>query len=165
MVNYQNGKIYKIVCNVSGLIYIGSTTKKTLAMRLSGHRSAYKAYLDKLERAAYITSFQVLEKEDYSIILIENYPCNNKDELRARERFYIESINCVNKAIPGRGKLESRMVCHYNNKEKNNKQALDYYYKNKDKLNEILLCECGKSYTKGHKNRHEKTKFHQANKH
>ena len=42
MVNYEKGKIYKIVCNTTGEIYIGSTTKQTLAQRLSQHVSQYK---------------------------------------------------------------------------------------------------------------------------
>ena len=37
MVNYQLSKIYKIVCNITGKIYIGSTTKKYLAERLAQH--------------------------------------------------------------------------------------------------------------------------------
>lgn len=51
MVNYQLGKIYKIVDNVTGKIYIGSTCEPTLARRLVKHRSDYKRYLnEKLPR-------------------------------------------------------------------------------------------------------------------
>ena len=38
MVNYENGKIYKIVCNETGSIYIGSTAQKYLAPHTSGPR-------------------------------------------------------------------------------------------------------------------------------
>jgi predicted GIY-YIG superfamily endonuclease len=42
MVNYNNGKIYKIVCNKTGLIYIGSTTKNTIQTRLKEHEGRFK---------------------------------------------------------------------------------------------------------------------------
>ena len=43
MVNYTNGKIYKIVCLTTNQIYIGSTTKP-LSTRLANHRADYKLY-------------------------------------------------------------------------------------------------------------------------
>jgi hypothetical protein len=38
MPNYANGKIYKIVCNITGEQYIGATTQK-LSQRLTCHVS------------------------------------------------------------------------------------------------------------------------------
>ena len=38
MPNYQNGKIYKLVSNISNDIYIGSTVNK-LSHRLNKHKS------------------------------------------------------------------------------------------------------------------------------
>ena len=42
------------------------------------------------------------------IILIESFPCDNKEQLHARERYYIELNNniCVNIHIPNRSKKE-----------------------------------------------------------
>ena len=34
------------------------------------------------------------------ITLIENFPCYSLDELRARERYWIERLDCVNKVTP-----------------------------------------------------------------
>ena len=90
MVNYTFGKVYKIVCNETGEIYIGSTTQPTLAMRLATHK----------QQSNTCKSRQIIERGDYSIILIENYPCNNRDELHGRERFYIDTICCINKKKP-----------------------------------------------------------------
>ena len=95
MVNYEEGKIYKIVCNKTGLIYIGSTTKHYLSDRLNEHSSRYKHYKDGKEKTK-STSYKIIDNGDYDIILIENYPCNSKDELRARERFYIDQFECIN---------------------------------------------------------------------
>ena len=41
MVNYSNGKIYKIESDLGDLIYIGSTTKYYLSQRMERHRFDY----------------------------------------------------------------------------------------------------------------------------
>jgi len=130
MVNYDNGKIYKIVCNKTGLIYIGSTTKKLLCQRLTNHVCLFKRY--KNGKHNFITSFKVLENNDYNIILLENFPCESKDELHARERYYIESIECVNKCIP------TRKIKEYNekNKDKIKEKMKEYRDNNKDKISD-----------------------------
>ena len=102
MVNYQNGKIYKITGG--GLTYIGSTTLK-LSNRMAHHRNDFKRY-NEGKRKYYLTAFNVLKQPDYLIYLIEAFPCNNSDELFARERYWIENTNCVNKFIPNRSKAE-----------------------------------------------------------
>jgi predicted GIY-YIG superfamily endonuclease len=100
MVNYQLGKIYKIVDNTNGNIYIGSTCEPTLARRLSQHMCDFKRYLNK--KRNFTTSFKIIENNNYNIILLETYPSNSKDELHAKDRYYIENNNCVNKQIPTR---------------------------------------------------------------
>lgn len=101
MVNYQLGKIYKLI-SPSGLIYVGSTCE-ILSKRLGGHKSRYKLYKnDKIKHK--LTSFILLDEdyENIDIVLIENFPCNNKDELYARERYYIDLLDCVNIIKPKR---------------------------------------------------------------
>jgi hypothetical protein len=142
-VDYNNSKIYKIVCNVTGLVYIGSTCQSTLATRLSEHRRKYKLFLN--QKYTFVTSFKVLENNNYDIILIEQYPCNSKQELHKKERFYIESIKCVNKYIPNRTIKE-----YYN----------DNREKIKEKMNKKFDCECGSNYTTNHKARHYKSLKH-----
>lgn len=95
MVNYQNGKIYKIISSkpeLKELCYVGSTTKRTLAERMSGHRSSC--------RAGIISQiYQVMRThgiEHFQILLIENYPCNSKDELCVRERYWMDQLNSIN---------------------------------------------------------------------
>lgn len=88
---YQNGKIYKIVCNKTNLVYIGSTTQKYLSDRLKGHRCCFN------RNKKITTANQILENGDYYIELVELFPCNSKDELLVRERYYFDVIECVNK--------------------------------------------------------------------
>ena len=99
MPNYNNSKIYKLVCYETGKCYVGSTTENILSRRLTGHVCAYRRWKKGLR--GYVTSFEVLEGGNYKIKLIQNCNCENKDELEEFERHYIENIDCVNKQIPG----------------------------------------------------------------
>jgi hypothetical protein len=161
MVNYQNGKIYKIVCNITGLIYIGSTAEKYLSNRLAKHRTNYKDYLN--GKFHYITSFKILENNNYEIILLETYPCNNKYELEARERFYIEICNCANKCIPNRTKKEwyednkNYIIEKTKQYQKDNKDYYKQYQKqyredNKDKIKQYKK-EYNKQYQENNKDK------------
>jgi selenocysteine-specific translation elongation factor len=130
MERYKNAKIYKIVDNTNGNVYVGSTCEPTLALRLAKHRSKYKNYLK--VGSGFVTSFKILENNDYSIVLLEEYPCETKDQLLARERFYIENNKCINKVVPTRSKNEY----YEENKDKLKEQSKEYYEENKDKLKE-----------------------------
>jgi hypothetical protein len=131
MPDYSKGKIYKIVCNTTGLVYIGSTCEPTLARRLAGHRGSYNDYIKGKVKYT-MSSFKVLENSNYEIILIEIVNCLSKDELHSKERFYIESIECVNKNIPSRTQQEY----YEDNKESIIKHVADYYKEHQtEKLN------------------------------
>jgi len=129
-IDYSKGKIYKIVCNITGLIYIGSTTKDYLKQRLTQHRNDYSRFLRGTQ--CYITSYEILKNDNYDIILLESYPCNSKDELHARERYYIETLASVNKTIPGQTNKEY----YEKHKDKINKTSREYYENNKEKSRE-----------------------------
>ena len=104
MINYKYGKIYKIIGN--GYTYIGSTCKP-LKKRLNGHIYAYNRYKNN-NRNAYTSSFNCFEGENkYDIVLLENFPCNNKHELLTREAYFIRKLECVNKNLPIREKEEN----------------------------------------------------------
>ena len=124
MVNYQNGKIYKIVCNITGKVYVGSTTKEYLSQRLVEHRKKYKAYSKTglLKKS----SVEVLENGDYSIILLANCPCDTKDELLMTERNFMEESVCVNKKLPIQFE-EERKEYLANHKLKNKEKAKEQY--------------------------------------
>lgn len=95
MPNYQNGKIYKIVCNITGEQYIGSTTQ-ALCVRKGSHKADSTKVIQKCAVST------IILRGDYDIVLIENYLCNNKEELHKRERYHIENTECINKRIPTR---------------------------------------------------------------
>lgn len=102
MPDYQKSKIYKLVCNDPEKIYIGSTTQKYLCNRFQGHKQDFK------KKIKNTTSRELFEIGGVKIVLIENFPCNTKDELLSRERYYIENFKCVNKLLPIHSKEELR---------------------------------------------------------
>ena len=141
----QKGKIYKIISTISDLVYYGSTTR-ILSYRLTDHRGHYRVYLK--GKGQYYSSFELMKLDDAQIILVEDFPCENKKELHQRERFYIESNTCVNKNIPGRTEkewreknkeilLEKRREYIKQNSEKLKKQFKEWANNNKEHNKEI----------------------------
>ncbi len=118
MVNYQNSKIYRLVCSETNQQYIGSTTR-SLSQRKAGHKHHTNSTYSK----TFINP---------QIFLIKNCPCNSKEELHAIERTYIESLDCINFRIPGRTPKEYQEA----NKEKIKEKAIEYYQANKEKIKE-----------------------------
>jgi hypothetical protein len=165
-IDYQNGKIYKIVDNTNGNIYVGSTTKKYLSQRLTAHVKAYKRHLN--GKHNYMTSFKILENKNYDILLIELCPCNSVEELRTRERYHIETIKCVNKNIAGRSSKEWRE----DNKEKikiykeDNKEQIQKNQKEYQNNNRIKISAQRREYRENHKLEEKalKQKYYEANK-
>ena len=157
MSKYQRGKIYKIVDNTNGNIYIGSTCEPMLSRRLAKHKMEYKYYIAKRPGQCFLTCFKILENKNYNIVLVENYPCQTKDELHARERYYIESSTCVNKYIPGRSKREYRET-HKKKKRFLIKHIMRHIKKNYIKK---INCPCGSVYQKCSSMKHKRTFNHQ----
>jgi hypothetical protein len=152
MPNYANSKIYKITSGDK--TYIGSTTAPTLAKRLAQHVGNYKGWK---EGKGWYSSFQLIDTGDYQITLIELCPCNSKDELTARERFWIENTVCVNKNRPGRTEQEWREA----NRDKIAAQKKTYRDANKE-----AIAEKKKTYREANKDRiaeYNKT-YYEANK-
>jgi hypothetical protein len=131
MVNYQDSKIFKIVCNITGRQYIGSTTQPSLARRLAKLKDGYTKYLrttgglisrEFRSSALYI----IFESNDYDIVLIENFPCHSKDELIQRERYHIDKNVCVNKDY-----IEpySKVICECGGSYRHYRKSKSAHYK------------------------------------
>ena len=101
MVNYNNGKIYKIEDLAGEMCYIGSTTKDYLSKRMVQHRSLYKRWKDG-KCVSNISVFKMFEKyglDQCRIVLIELVPCDKKDELLKREAHYIRTLYYIHMYI------------------------------------------------------------------
>ena len=92
------GKIYKIVCQQTGLTYYGSTSCKSLSERIKKHKYNFKAY--NAGKHHYTTSCEVMKNGNYVISLVESFNYTNKKDLYDRERHYIVNFECVNKLKP-----------------------------------------------------------------
>ena len=125
---YQRGKIYKLISNQTEDVYYGSTIESKLTNRLSKHRTDYKSWLN--EKYHYMTSYEIVKYDDAKIILVENFPCNTKYELCAREQYFIDNNDCINKNKAPTGLETAEYKKHYyqNNKEK----IIQYYQENRD---------------------------------
>ena len=134
MPNFEDGKNYKIVCNIIDECYIGSTTEPTLARRLAGHVKSCKAW--KAGKHHKTSSFDIIDRGDYKIMLIEYFPCKTRDELTAREgqiiRQFKSGYACVNVRIDGR----TKQAYYQDNKEKMKANVNEYRINNIDKIKE-----------------------------
>ena len=135
MSKFQNGQIYKIVDVGYNKCYIGSTCEE-LSQRMARHRSHYKSYLK--GQHGHTKSFDIFNEygiDNCKIEWVENYPCNSKKELEAREGIHIKNNTCVNKNVAGRTDKEYRednkeaIRQSYNNWKENNKEKYQTYQK------------------------------------
>ena len=131
MPNYKLGKIYKLVSNNTKDIYIGSTCYKHLSKRLGNHRYDRKLYLEG-KRKYDLSASHILKYDDCQIVLIEDYPCDTKEQLLKRERYWIETLDCVNKYIPYR---KNRKEIRDSWNKKNPTYFSDRYKAKKEEIN------------------------------
>ena len=174
---YQRGKIYKLISNETDKIYYGSTIEDVLTNRLSGHRSSYKRWLN--GKYDYTSSFEIVKFDDCKIVLVENYPCNTKYELVAREQHHIDNNYCVDKCKSFTGLDKHQYLHKYyeenrdkllqlnkqyreNNKDYYSKYKKEYIEHNREKLHQKFNCSCGGKYIYVNAYQHEKTEKHQA---
>jgi hypothetical protein len=189
VVDYSHGKVYKIYSPSRPDLgmYIGSTTQ-ALSARMSSHRAHFRRWQS--GKFVFITSFPIIEAGDAIIVLLESAPCECKEELFARERHWIETIDSVNRHIPGRTDAEyyiatrdDRLAYQREYRSQNSEyiaardaryraanadiklaKDMEYYESHKTEIlarcAEVLTCECGLQSTRSNLSRHRKTKKH-----
>jgi hypothetical protein len=185
--NYETGAIYKIVCkdlNIKDL-YVGSTSR--FENRIHHHISVCN---NPLSKAYNYHVYDFIRQnggfENWQILLVEYYPCNDRHELQKREREVMEQLNAtlnVRKAIitPEEVKIYSEKYykdnkdtykAHNKNYYESHKEVYKTKYYNKDKAKEKytkekqaepkIICECGSEFIKTCKTAHSRTKKHQG---
>ena len=173
-IDYSKTIIYKLCCNDPDVteIYIGNTTDFT--KRKNGHKSRCnnensKKYLFKVYQ--YIRSNGGWN--NWSMILIEKYPCLDALEAKQKEQDYILKLHStLNSQIPNRTKPQwnnenkehlQELSQKYReiNKDKYKEQKRIYYLDNINYFKEKMVCECGSTCKAVSKNRHFKTLKHQ----
>jgi hypothetical protein len=139
MPDYTKSKIYSIRSRTGDEIYIGSTTVG-IAKRFSKHKSAYN-YWFKDNSVKYYSSFILFQKYNINYLyyeLVEECPCENKEQLHKIEgeyiRKYMKDGVCCNKLVAGRSKKEYGDDFYIQNKEEIQKRQQQYYINNKSEL-------------------------------
>lgn len=132
LIDYTKNVIYKIVCNDMTVndLYIGSTTnfiKRKGQHRRNCNNENYSHYNYKI--------YQIIRNnggwENWSMIEIEKFPCNNSNESRLRERYYLELLQAsMNVVKPTRTIQEYKAE----NKDKMREYKQLYYLNNKKKI-------------------------------
>ena len=101
-IDYSNTIIYKIVCNDLSVTdcYVGNTT--LFRQRKSQHK---RTCINSNSKKYNIPLYKFIREHDgwenFSMIEIEKYPCNDGNEARSRERYYFDLLNAnLNKVRP-----------------------------------------------------------------
>ena len=186
--SYSNGRIYCIRNNVNDDIYVGSTTQP-LSHRFQKHKCGLKN--TSKNTCSIYRKMNEIGIENFYIELIEEYPCENIEQLRRKEGEWIRKVSTLNDQIAGRTTREYYeehieekkyydKLYHVANKDKRSKQAKERYerdkerikqrsndrhYKENDKKKEYtkqtIECPCGVKFLTLNKSRHLKSKHHQ----
>lgn len=130
-IDYNKTIMYKLVCNDLNVkeIYIGHTTN------WKQRKTLHKRDIDKKNDCKNIFIRNNGGWENWSMIMIENYPCNNKLEACKRERELMEQHNnTINTNRP------------FITEQEKNEYSMEYKIKNKEKL-----LEYHSNYRKEHK--------------
>jgi hypothetical protein len=143
MPDYSKSVIYRLDC--LDLVYVGSTTQG-LAVRKAEHHKRFKS--GTLIEKSYLL-YDLAEKnelslsKDITIELIEECPCDNRDQLKAIEGKWIRQFKkdygdkCVNKQIAGRSKKQYQI---------DNEERLKEYRKKYGEINREQILEKKKKY-------------------
>lgn len=154
IIDYTNTIIYKLCCNDISIndIYVGHTTnftqRKNQHKRSTNSNNQIRVYQFIREHGGW---------DNWEMIEIENYSCNNLNEAHKRERYWIETLkaklNCNNPITTKEEKEEQKKVWYEENKEEILNKKQDNYIKNKEEI-----IEKNKKYNESHK---EEIKYYQ----
>lgn len=134
MPNYQKTVIYKIYCKDANIteFYIGHTTN------FISRRDTHKSHCHNEKSKDYNKKLYTHIRNNggwnnFNMVEIEKYPCNNKKEASLRENYWVKELkSSLNIQVPLRTNNEWRE----DNKEILIEYRKEYYEKNKEKIKE-----------------------------
>lgn len=145
-IDYSKTIIYKIVCNDLTIteVYVGHTT--AFKERKSKHKHSCNTESNRDYKAKV---YQYIREnggwDNFSMIEIEKYPCNDFNEARARERYWYEELNAnlntkcptldIEKKIENKKKYDE--IYNEINKERKSQQSKYYRETHKDHVKEM----------------------------
>jgi len=133
MTKYSKGKVYEIRQNDvddSSECYVGSTCRE-LNVRLINHRSCANKLINieqNTDNNIGMRLYHLMNEhghEQFYITSLEEYPCDNSDQLRAREEYWRKKLNA-----------QWNMKRCFRSKEDRKEQKKETYYRHKEKINQ-----------------------------
>ena len=138
----KNKKINKVMDNKN---YNGGTSSP-IRKRKAGHKRKAKL---KINRTVY-KHLNEIGRINVKIVLIESYPCNNKDELIKREQYWIDEL---------------KPILNFHPAYKSFDKLGEWYREHRQEVHIVrssrIMCECGTDIRRGDKARHQRCKKHQ----
>jgi hypothetical protein len=170
--NYQETIIYKIVCNDLNVkdVYVGHTTnfiKRKYQHKLNCNNEKGKSHMCNLK------VYQMIRTHggwnNWTMVEIEKYPCNDLNEATKQERYWYEQLNSsLNTQYPARTIEEQRQ--QYNKRKKKryeeNKEQMIEYRKQYQEQHKEEMVEYRKQYREKNleKIKEHKRLFYEQNK-
>ena len=149
MPDYSKGKIYKIFnIDEPEKFYVGSTTMK-LWHRLGGHKS-----LCKKSNRFFYQEVKKLCWDKFKIELIENFPCNNRQELFAQEEKVRSQTNAyynMCRAFVSEEQRKSVRAEYAKKYQKGHKKEIAKYKAQYDKIHREQIAQRKARYQQTHK--------------
>ena len=177
MSDYSKAVIYSISCKDKNVleIYIGSTYDEK--QRKKDHKSnCNNENCEEYNYKVYIFIRENGDWDNWTFDVIENFPCENKIELRIREQYHYDllnpDLNTYRPYVSEEEHKEEHIIRSAKRYKDNIEEIKIYrakYYKdnreeilkrNKQKNKQKHNCECGCKYTLQHKARHLDTNRH-----
>ena len=154
-INYSKNLIYKLVCKDLNITdcYVGHTTN------FKQRKKSHKSSCNNQNRKQYNFNVYKFIRENggwnnWNMIEIKKYPCNDKREAEAEERRYYEQLNSnLNSQAPFRTEDEKKDY----DKEQKQKHKIKRY----EKASQKIECECGSIIRRSDISTHKKSKKHQ----
>ena len=130
-IDYTKVVIYKIVCNDLNILdcYVGSTTNFTK------RKNAHKRTCNNINIKNYtLKVYQFIRAnggwDNWSMLELEKYPCNDNNEATTRERYWFELLSAkLNTLVPSRSNEEYHALYRATNRADADKVALEKEYK------------------------------------
>jgi len=167
-IDFSKAIIYKIEhMDKSELLYVGSTTDFT--KRKYHHKSdCYNENKKQYNCKLYKMIRENGGFNEFKIMIICEFPCNNKIELIIEEEKHRKELQAsLNSCRAFRSneeniihKKEYHQEYYETIKELIKEKVNKYKKNNKELIKEKITCDCGSIFRKGNKLRHEKSKKH-----
>lgn len=160
--NYTNTLIYKFVCKDLTItdLYVGHTT--SFKDRKREHKSrCNKSY----PFLIYKTINDNGGWDNWEMIEIEKFPCNDANEARARERYWYETLSANLNARSPTENIKKKKEREKNYLKQYNQTLTESQKEKKEKITNIwkaqyYSCECGSKILNACKTKHYRTKKH-----